>query len=82
MSQIQISEKLAILADAAKYDASCASSGTSDFSTSRNLAAMPGRNPAPIYSHAESAESAECQNYALLSPWNYGDSALNSGLEP
>jgi hypothetical protein len=43
---------------------------------------MPGRNPAPIYSHAESAESAECQNYALLSPWNYGDSALNSGLEP
>ena len=36
MSQIQISEKLAILADAAKYDASCASSGTAKRSSSKS----------------------------------------------
>lgn len=36
MSQIQISEKLAILADAAKYDASCASSGTVKRSSSKS----------------------------------------------
>ena len=29
MAQLDVQEKLAILADAAKYDASCASSGTS-----------------------------------------------------
>ncbi|MGB5076182.1 MAG: putative DNA modification/repair radical SAM protein [Sphingorhabdus sp.] len=35
MAQIQINEKLAILADAAKYDASCASSGTVQRRSSR-----------------------------------------------
>jgi putative DNA modification/repair radical SAM protein len=35
MSQLQISEKLAILADAAKYDASCASSGTAKRASSK-----------------------------------------------
>jgi putative DNA modification/repair radical SAM protein len=36
MSQLQISEKLAILADAAKYDASCASSGSAKRSSSKS----------------------------------------------
>ncbi len=35
MSQLQITEKLAILADAAKYDASCASSGTAKRSSTK-----------------------------------------------
>ncbi|MGH8336936.1 MAG: putative DNA modification/repair radical SAM protein, partial [Gammaproteobacteria bacterium] len=35
MSQMQVSEKLAILADAAKYDASCASSGTAKRSSDK-----------------------------------------------
>ncbi|MBL0923562.1 MAG: putative DNA modification/repair radical SAM protein [Sphingomonadaceae bacterium] len=35
MSQMQITEKLAILADAAKYDASCASSGTAKRSSNK-----------------------------------------------
>jgi hypothetical protein len=35
MSQMQVTEKLAILADAAKYDASCASSGTAKRSSSK-----------------------------------------------
>ena len=35
MAQLQITEKLAILADAAKYDASCASSGTVKRSSSK-----------------------------------------------
>jgi putative DNA modification/repair radical SAM protein len=37
MSQLQITEKLAILADAAKYDASCASSGTVKRSSSKGV---------------------------------------------
>jgi putative DNA modification/repair radical SAM protein len=36
MSQMQITEKLAILADAAKYDASCASSGTAKRASSKS----------------------------------------------
>jgi putative DNA modification/repair radical SAM protein len=35
MSQMQVTEKLAILADAAKYDASCASSGTAKRSSNK-----------------------------------------------
>ncbi len=36
MAQLQITEKLGILADAAKYDASCASSGTTKRSSSKS----------------------------------------------
>jgi hypothetical protein len=36
MTQLQVTEKLAILADAAKYDASCASSGTVKRSSSKS----------------------------------------------
>ncbi len=37
MSQLQITEKLAILADAAKYDASCASSGTAKRTSTKGI---------------------------------------------